>query len=79
VLYIPNGFAHGFCVLSEIADVVYKQTGYYSAEVERGVRYDDPQIGIEWPSDVELIVSERDATAPLLRDVAAELPFRYAA
>jgi dTDP-4-dehydrorhamnose 3,5-epimerase len=77
VLYIPNGFAHGFCVLSEVADVVYKQTNYYSAEVERGVRYDDPEIGIEWPAGLELQVSERDATAPLLRDVADELPFAY--
>jgi dTDP-4-dehydrorhamnose 3,5-epimerase len=79
VLYIPNGFAHGFCVLSEVADVVYKQTGYYSTEVERGVRYDDPEIGIEWPSDIELTVSERDRTAPLLSEVRADLPFRYAA
>jgi dTDP-4-dehydrorhamnose 3,5-epimerase len=79
VLYVPVGFAHGFCVLSDVADVVYKQTAYYSADVERGVRYDDPEIGIAWPGDMDLQVSERDATAPLLRDVADELPFSYAA
>ncbi len=78
VLYVPIGFAHGFVVHSEVADVIYKQSNYYSAEVERGIRYDDPDVGVAWPSDVELQVSERDATAPLLRDVAADLPFEYA-
>ena len=77
--YCPIGFAHGFCVLSEQADVVYKQSGYYDAELERGIRYDDPDVGIEWPAGLDLIASRRDAQAPLLRDVAAELPFRYEA
>jgi dTDP-4-dehydrorhamnose 3,5-epimerase len=77
VLYAPIGFAHGFCVLSEIADVIYKQSNYYSADVERGIKYDDPDIGIAWPADVELLASERDRTAPLLRDVVGELPFVY--
>jgi dTDP-4-dehydrorhamnose 3,5-epimerase len=77
--YCPIGFAHGFCVLSEQADVVYKQSGYYDAQLERGIRYDDPDVGIEWPADLDLVPSQRDAQAPLLRDVAAELPFQYEA
>jgi dTDP-4-dehydrorhamnose 3,5-epimerase len=78
VLYVPVGFAHGFCVISEIADVLYKQTAYYDPDVERGIAWDDPEIGIEWPLPTgELIVSERDAAAPALAEVAGTLPFRY--
>jgi len=78
VLYVPKGFAHGFCVLSEIADVLYKQTAYYDPAVERGIAWDDPEIAIEWPLPVDqLIVSERDRQAPRLAEVAAELPFVY--
>ena len=77
-LYVPVGFAHGFCVLSDVADVLYKQTAYYDPAVERGIAWDDPEIGIEWPLPLdELIVSERDRQAPKLAEVAAELPFRY--
>ncbi len=77
-LYVPVGFAHGFCVLSEVADVLYKQTRYYDADVERGIAFDDPDVGIEWPlSAAELIVSDRDAAAPRLSEIAAELPFRW--
>jgi dTDP-4-dehydrorhamnose 3,5-epimerase len=74
-IYIPIGFAHGFCVLSEIADVTYKCTTYYDPAVERGFRYDDPEVGIAWPQDLELLVSQRDVDAPPLREVAGELPF----
>jgi dTDP-4-dehydrorhamnose 3,5-epimerase len=74
-LYIPIGFAHGFCVTSDVADVVYKCTSYYDAATESGIAYDDPAIGIEWPLGVEPIVSERDQTAPRLADVADALPF----
>ena len=77
-IYLPVGFAHGFCVLSDVADVLYKQTAYYDAELERGIAYNDPDVGIEWPLPVdELIVSERDAAAPTLRELADELPFRF--
>lgn len=76
-LYVPVGFAHGFCALSEIADVLYRQTGYYDAQLELTIAYDDPEIGIEWPPHVEPIVSERDAAAPRLADVADVLPFVY--
>ncbi len=77
-LYVPIGFAHGFCVVSDVADVIYKQTAYYDPAVERGIAYDDPAIGIEWPlAKDELVVSERDAVAPTLAEIADELPFRY--
>jgi len=75
-LYCPIGFAHGFCVTSEVADVMYKCSAYYDESIERGIKYDDPEIGIEWPN-VELIPSERDATAPRLSEIADELPFEY--
>jgi dTDP-4-dehydrorhamnose 3,5-epimerase len=76
-LYIPVGFGHGFCVLSETADFVYKCTAYYDASTEKGIRFDDPDVGVEWPRDVELLFSQRDRDGPLLADVADELPFRY--
>jgi dTDP-4-dehydrorhamnose 3,5-epimerase len=78
ILYCPIGFAHGFCTLSEQADVIYKQSHYYASETERGIKYDDPDVGIAWPAGLELVPSPRDATAPLLREIAHELPFVYA-
>ena len=78
LLYCPVGFAHGFCVLSESADVVYKQSNYYADETERGIAYNDPEVGVEWPLPAaELIPSQRDATAPHLSAIADELPFEY--
>ena len=74
-LYVPIGFAHGFCVLSEVADVTYKCSSYYDGAVERGFRYDDPDVGIDWPQDMQLLVSQRDVEAPTLREIADELPF----
>jgi dTDP-4-dehydrorhamnose 3,5-epimerase len=74
-LYIPVGFAHGFCVLSEIADVVYKCSSYYDPSVERGFKWDDPEVGIKWPGGMELQVSQRDTDAPLLSEIADDLPF----
>ena len=71
-LYVPVGFAHGFCVTSEVADVVYKCSSYYDPSAERTIRYDDPDIGIEWPLH-DLVPSERDASAPSLADVTHEL------
>lgn len=72
-LYCPIGFAHGFCVTSEVADVLYKCSSYYRPELERAIAWDDPDVGIEWPDGLELFVSERDARAPRLREVASEL------
>ena len=67
-LWIPVGFAHGFCVLSDVADFVYKCTSYYDPATEAGIRFDDPDVGIEWP-DIELLYSERDRTAPRLAEI----------
>jgi dTDP-4-dehydrorhamnose 3,5-epimerase len=73
-LFVPVGFAHGFCVLSEIADVHYKLSSYYDPATEAGIAWDDPKVGIEWPiANPQL--SERDLSAPRLAEVADELPF----
>jgi dTDP-4-dehydrorhamnose 3,5-epimerase len=75
-LFVPIGFAHGFLVTSEEADVVYKLSSYYSPDSEAGIRWDDPQIGIRWPLDgAAPRLSERDRTAPTLAEIAAELPW----
>ncbi len=64
-LYVPAGFAHGFCVLSETADVHYKLSTYYEPATERGIAWDDPDVGVDWPlADPQL--SERDRNAPRL-------------
>jgi len=73
-LWVPVGFAHGFCVVSDEADVVYKCSSYYDAATEAGIAYDDPDVGIAWPS-IDLTVSERDRSAPRLAEIADELPF----
>ena len=75
--YCPDGFAHGFCVLSEVADVVYMTSAYYDPQRESGFAYDDPAVGIEWPAGTELIASARDAGAPALAEIADSLPFTY--
>ena len=67
-LYVPAGFAHGFEVLSDNAEVEYKCTDIYRPEEEIAVRWDDPTLGIAWPIDVPLL-SERDRAAPWLRDL----------
>jgi dTDP-4-dehydrorhamnose 3,5-epimerase len=78
-LYVPDGFAHGFCVLAELADVTYKVSTYYDPAAESGFVYDDPSVGIEWPDDLgELIVSDRDREAPSLAEREPSLPYRYA-
>jgi dTDP-4-dehydrorhamnose 3,5-epimerase len=67
-LYVPPGCAHGFCVLSDVADVIYKSTTLFAPEHARGVIWNDPTIGIEWPlASPEL--SERDAGLPRLQDI----------
>jgi dTDP-4-dehydrorhamnose 3,5-epimerase len=73
-LFVPIGFAHGFCVLSEIADVTYKVSSYYDSENERGIAFDDPDLGVAWPVD-DPLVSERDRANPRLKDIAGELPW----
>jgi dTDP-4-dehydrorhamnose 3,5-epimerase len=73
-IFIPVGFAHGFCVTSEQADVVYKVSSYYDQQTERGIAWDDPNIGIPWPTG-EPLVSDRDRTNPRLAEIADELPW----
>jgi dTDP-4-dehydrorhamnose 3,5-epimerase len=67
MLYVPPGFAHGFCVLSEEADLIYKVTAEYAPDLERGIVWNDPSVGIEWPIH-EPILSSRDERLPLLKD-----------
>lgn len=74
-VYIPIGFAHGFCVLSELGDVTYKCSTYYDPALERGFHYADRDVGIQWPDELELIISGRDHEAPMLHEIAPELPF----
>lgn len=69
-LWIPEGFAHGFQVLSENATVLYKTTDFWSAAHERAIRWDDPTLAIEWPLKTEPIISDKDRNAPLLADIA---------
>ncbi len=77
-LYCPDGFAHGFCVLSEVADVVYMTSAYYDPELDSGFAYNDPDVGIDWPAGSGLTASARDSGAPTLTSIVDELPFRYA-
>jgi len=72
-LYIPPGFAHGFCVLSETADVLYKCTDVYSREDERGIIWNDPALAIAWPVTAPLL-SEKDRAYKRLSEMAGELP-----
>lgn len=67
MIYIPEGFAHGYCTLTEHCEVFYKTTGYYSPQHDRGFRYNDPAINIKWPVS-EPVLSEKDLNAPLLKD-----------
>ncbi len=76
MLYVPSGFAHGFCVLSDVADVVYKVTAEYAPETEGGLMWNDPDIGIRWPI-VTPSLSDKDTQYPLLRH--SEAVFAYPA
>lgn len=76
-LYIPPGFAHGFVVLSEIADVYYKCTEYYDPAAERGILWNDPALGIAWPV-IDPVLSDRDMVAPRLREIDGDALPPYA-
>jgi len=71
MLYVPPGFAHGFCVLSDEVDILYKASDTYAPELERGIIWNDPQIGIRWPID-DVILSEKDSRLPAF--ASADLP-----
>lgn len=70
MFWVPEGFAHGFLVISREAEVLYKCTDYYMPECERTIRWDDPEIGIQWPIEdpSSPLLSTKDAEAPLLKD-----------
>ncbi len=70
-LYIPPGFAHGFCVTSKEALFCYKCTDYYNPAGDTGIRWDDPELGIQWPIE-EASISEKDSHTPFLKDVPAD-------
>lgn len=71
MMYVPPGFAHGFMVLSDTADFIYKCTDYYHPESEQSILWNDPDLKIEWPS-AEVLLSEKDANAVLLKNQAAD-------
>ena len=70
-LWIPAGFAHGFCVVSDSALLAYKCTDVYAPQNEGTVRWDDPDVGIDWPVESP-VISEKDAAAPFLADINPE-------
>lgn len=75
MLYIPEGFAHGFLTLSETAELLYKASGEYSPQNDRGVLWNDPTIGIDWEKfglNFEPTLSEKDKKQPLLKDIKEE-------
>ncbi|MBA84717.1 dTDP-4-dehydrorhamnose 3,5-epimerase [Thalassobius sp. S69A] len=74
-LLIPAGFAHGFVTRAPDTEIIYKCSDYYAPECDRALRYDDPQVGIEWGLTGDPILSEKDAAAPLLADL--DSPFTW--
>jgi dTDP-4-dehydrorhamnose 3,5-epimerase len=75
--YVPPGFGHGYCVLSDTALFGYKCTDLYHPKAEVGVRWNDPEIGIEWPLNGEPLLSDKDMYAPLLKDVPSSKLMAY--
>jgi dTDP-4-dehydrorhamnose 3,5-epimerase len=73
-LFVPIGFAHGFVVLSEVADVAYLVSSVYDPATEAGIAWDDPEVGIDW-AVAEPLLSERDKTAPHLSEITDSLPW----
>lgn len=75
-MYVPEGFAHGFLVLSDEAEFVYKCTRLYDAADELGIRYDDPDIGVRWPAEgLDLVLSDKDKALGSYRDACEKLGF----
>jgi dTDP-4-dehydrorhamnose 3,5-epimerase len=75
-LWIPPGFAHGYCTLEPNTEVIYKVTDYYDPSADRGLRWDDPSLGIRWPWDgARITMSEKDRNQPSLQELSH--PFKY--
>jgi len=75
-LWVPPGFLHGFCTLTEDTEVIYKVTDYYSREHDAGIRWNDPEIGVAWPvTEDRAHLSDKDKTAPLLRDIGTQFTY----
>jgi dTDP-4-dehydrorhamnose 3,5-epimerase len=75
-LFVPRGFAHGYCTLEPNTEIAYKVDEYYESDYDAGLRWNDPTIGIKWPViDSEVVLNERDQTLPLFTEF--ETPFRY--
>ena len=72
MLYIPAGFAHGFVVLSDEAELLYKASNEFCIELDRGIRWNDPTINIDWGIDFEPLISEKDSLQPFLKDLTNE-------
>jgi len=73
-LWIPAGFAHGFCTLADHTVVAYKVTDFYAPDAERSIRFDDPELGIAWPIEpARAVFSEKDAAAPSFAAVLEEM------
>ena len=77
MLWVPPGFAHGFAALSDVADVFYKMDEYYSLEHDRGIRWNDPDIGVAWPTP-HPVLSAKDDNAPLLAEIDNDFVYRTA-
>jgi len=78
-LWVPEGFAHGFCTLEPESEVIYKVTDFYAPECDRGLAWDDPDLGIAWPlADAETVLSDKDRRHPRLKDVPAHFSYRRA-
>ena len=76
-LLVPRGFAHGFCTLEPDTEVLYKVTDHYAPECDRGIRWDDPALGIEWPvAPADAIVSDKDRETPLLADLSPQFTYQ---
>ncbi len=77
MFYVPEGFAHGFIVLSDRATFNYKCTNFYAPDYDGGICYDDPDIGIQWPTENidRILLSDKDQQLPFLKEIAGDLPF----